>query len=354
MKSILPTGRGWRLARLVRPTREQGNETPSLARRANHRTNRRRARAAIAIFPVAFALVVAGIWTTTEVVRPEVCDPDYLARRDLLRRRLEERPRDRLAVVLGSSRTGLGFVPEALPQNDGTLWFNLSHFASGPVFLLVTLDRMERDGIRPDVVVIELMPAFLVHEHPRLVGMHLSALEVMATAEYGDGGLRGWYYLRHRLVPGNLKQAFDPVGMIRSPRPYGGPPVLYDTMNPVVRANLSRIEQEKYRREIRSMVVSPGADRALRALLSRCRDRGIRPVLLLAPEAPSFRAAYDPAGWDRVEGYLKELAKEHGAPLIDARAWLEEDDFFDSHHPMRAGAEAFTRRLAKEVGFVFR
>jgi hypothetical protein len=89
-------------------------------------------------------------------------------------------------------------------------------------------------------------------------------------------------------------------------------------------------------------------------MLSRCRERGIRPVLLLAPEAPSFRAAYDPAGWDRAEGYLRGLAKEHGAPLIDARGWLEEEDFFDSHHPMRAGAEAFTRRLVQEVGFVFR
>jgi hypothetical protein len=321
-----------------------------LCTRALPRTSvRAKARRTLADAALILTALVAGIWTSAEVVRPEVGDPDYLARRDLLRERLKERPHDRLAIVLGSSRTGLGFVPESLPQHDGTLWFNLSHFGSGPVFLLATLDRLERDGIRPDLAIIELMPPFLVEESARLVGTHLSLGEVIASAEYGDGGLRGWYFLRHRLILGNLKQALDPLGTIEMPKPYGGPPLLYDAMEPARREALSQIEREKYGRCTRAMEVSPTADRALRDLLARCHERGIKPVLLLAPEAPSFRAVYGPDGSTRLDRYLASITAEHRVRLIDARDWLDEDDFFDSHHPIRRGAEEFTRRLTEQL-----
>jgi hypothetical protein len=37
--------------------------------------------------------------------------------------------------------------------------------------------------------------------------------------------------------------------------------------------------------------------------------------------------------------------------LIDARDWLPEADFMDSHHPLRRGAAALTARLVAEIGF---
>jgi len=35
--------------------------------------------------------------------------------------------------------------------------------------------------------------------------------------------------------------------------------------------------------------------------------------------------------------------------VTDARGWLPDDDFYDSHHMFAAGAEAFTDRLTREV-----
>jgi hypothetical protein len=36
-------------------------------------------------------------------------------------------------------------------------------------------------------------------------------------------------------------------------------------------------------------------------------------------------------------------------PVVDARTWLDDDDFTDSHHPLQRGAEKFTRRLGREL-----
>src|SRR5262245_50809431 len=79
---------------------------------------RRRARAAVWWLPAGFALCLVLAWAAVDIAAPERADPEYLSRRDLLRQRVQERPDARLAVVLGSSRTGCGFAPEILPQGE--------------------------------------------------------------------------------------------------------------------------------------------------------------------------------------------------------------------------------------------
>ena len=43
------------------------------------------------------------------------------------------------------------------------------------------------------------------------------------------------------------------------------------------------------------------------------------------------------------------LLDEGGVPIVDARAWLPDDDFMDGHHTTKHGAEAFTQRLERDV-----
>jgi len=316
---------------------------------------RNRARAAVFCFPVAFALCLAAAWTGADLARPEVADPEYLARRDLLRDRLVEQPDARLAVVVGSSRTSLGFVPETLPDltaPDGrpVLWFNLSHYGAGPVFDLVILKRMVRDGFRPERVVIEVMPPFVGKESPRLVGMHLSARELVFAADYLPAGPTAWQFARHRFVkPMNIRQVFDPAGVVVPPGRLGGPPKLEDEIAPGERARRTAIQHGTYGPTVRTLHVGPGADGALRDALRLCRDNGIAPVLLLAPEGTDFRGWYDTARLKAFEAYLDDLVWEYGARLIDARGWLADDAFTDGHHPLRRGAVAFTARLVEEV-----
>lgn len=305
--------------------------------------------------PAAFALCLAAAWTGADLARPDAADPEYLVRRDLLRERLAERPDARLAVVVGSSRTGLGFVPESLPDlaaPDGrpVLWFNLSHYGAGPVFDLVILRRMLHDGFRPAVAVIEVMPPFVGKESPRLVGMHLSARELVFAADYLPAGPTAWQFARHRFIkPMNVRQVFDPAGMVVRPGRYGGPPRLDEEIAPAERARRTATQHGMYAPTVRTLHVGPGADRALRDMLQLCRDHGIAPVLFLAPEGSEFRGWYDAARLKQFEAYLDNLTREYGAQLTDARGWLPDDAFTDGHHPLRRGAAAVTARLVEEV-----
>ena len=51
---------------------------------------------------------------------------------------------------------------------------------------------------------------------------------------------------------------------------------------------------------------------------------------------------------ERIDKHLQELCAEFDVPLIDARDWIEDAHFTDSHHLLRRGAEIFSERLARE------
>ena len=95
--------------------------------------------------------------------------------------------------------------------------------------------------------------------------------------------------------------------------------------------------------------ITPVADRALRELLTLCRQHGIAPLLLLMPEGTEFQSWYPPAGRAEIDAYLTRVKDEFDIPLIDARSWLPDTAFFDSHHLHPAGATAFTQRFAREL-----
>jgi hypothetical protein len=46
---------------------------------------------------------------------------------------------------------------------------------------------------------------------------------------------------------------------------------------------------------------------------------------------------------------LKAFVATLDAEVIDAREWLPDEQFRDSHHMFTAGAEAFTDRLTRDV-----
>ncbi len=306
-------------------------------------------------FPIVFFLGLLLIWSGADILRPELSDPDYLVRRDHLRDRLKEHPHARLTVVLGSSRTAFGFLPESLPQSTNpstppTIWFNMAHYGAGPAFNRVILDRLLRDGIRPDVAVIELMPPFVARENPRFVGPHLSSRELLLASTYLPTRRTAWHLVRHRFVKvANLRQVFDPYSASTNPGPLGGPLRLEETITAEDRTQRLAGQHLLHGPAARAMTVDPSADRAIRDTLQHCREWGITPVLLLAPEGSSFRSWYDPGGLRRFETYLINLAREYRVPLVDARAWLTEEDFLDGHHQLRRGAIQFTSRLVREV-----
>ena len=95
--------------------------------------------------------------------------------------------------------------------------------------------------------------------------------------------------------------------------------------------------------------IDPRLGKAFCDTLALCRQYGIKTVILISPEGPAFRKLYCPEAQGRLARFLATSNGEEPLQIVDARRWLDEDDFIDSHHPTHQGAVKFTRRLFKET-----
>src|SRR5262245_32912987 len=94
--------------------------------------------------------------------RPDWCDPEYGNLIRQLHHRQAEAPRKPLVLVLGSSRVGRGFATDMLsagPVSDGSVEvFGLPMVGGGPFMELLMLRRMVALGVKPESVVVEVLP----------------------------------------------------------------------------------------------------------------------------------------------------------------------------------------------------
>jgi hypothetical protein len=67
------------------------------------------------------------------------------------------------------------------------------------------------------------------------------------------------------------------------------------------------------------------------------------------PESTTFQGWYPPQARALLSTYLHTLHREYALPVIDARCWIGDELFWDSHHLLRPGAAAFTQRFAETV-----
>jgi hypothetical protein len=306
----------------------------------------------------------------------QVRDPEFAAKRALLRRQRAmtlERP---LVLVLGSSRTALGLSPEAMAPvlrtstDPGPVVFNCSLLAAGPILELLTLRRLLDEGFLPDQVVVEVLPAALAYG-PREVDLigcqRLGWADLSCIGHYSSGGLpllRDWSL--DRLLPcwthrggfqsGIVSGLAPEVDLQRNPWSFWR--CRQDSWGWMAEHRQS-VTEEEYRRGLAHaraeyefvlshFRIAPASDRALRKLLALCRSRRIRTVLLLMPEGRDFQRMYPPAAREALDRYLAQLQQMFGVPLVDARDWVDDAAFSDSHHLLPRGAAAFSRRFARE------
>jgi hypothetical protein len=324
---------------------------PSTAKRS---PARRRARFAVALVPAAFVFVLASAWAAAEAITPEITDTDYYLRLRMIRAATAEHPDRPLALVVGSSRMVWGFRPEVLPDEPApgeVYWLNAAHVGSGPSHTRLTLHRLLRDGVRPAVVVIELMPTFFAKENNRFIAGHFAAAEMPLMRPYADKPLDyDYHFLSHRLSRApDIARVTDPFAGYPTPLPRGGHPHCEATISPAERAKRTAAACGANFGPLQHMNVRPGADLALRDAIREATAHGIRVVLLRSPEGPTFRSWYKPDAQDRFDDYVARVSRETGVPVLDARLWLDEEDFYDSHHALKPGAEKFTVRFAKEM-----
>ena len=324
---------------------------------------RRRARPALVWSVGLFWAVLVGLTAGLDLSVPERYDPEYAARLDRLRQARADQPDRPLLLALGSSRMAMAFGPEHLPPlaaADGrpVTAFNFSRIGAGPVYARMTYDRLLREGLAPDAVVLELMPAFLVGEWKNVYTAAAAVGDFDVLCRYVPSSRIYSDYARRRLLGARSQRQVawtwltgsEPGGPDDTIGPLGGEVKrLRDAVPPGEAAEGVRKNAVQFAPFLERFAVEPGADRAVRDLLADCRARGVPVVVLLTPESTAFRGIYPPAAQSAVPEYLRRVAVETGAAFVDAREWLPDDLFADGHHVTRPGQVLFTEQLGREV-----
>lgn len=304
------------------------------------------------------SIVVLGIIGNLLIDRYclDAVDREFSARLELLNRQRAEHPDRPLFLVVGSSRMVMAFGPEQLPETKtatGTpvTVFNFSHLGSGPVMNHMTLSRLHREGVRPDWVVLELMPGFLPKENAALVTSVSTARDVAVSHRYYRTGELWWEYLKHRTIglPNLARRATRPDDPTIGYGPLGSADFVRESVDPVLKARLRAAQESNFGFRLRDLKVSPGNEQAIRDSVRMLREQGTQVRFLISPEREEFTRLYGPGKRDWFEQYVAGLADELDVPVTDATDWLDPSDFEDGHHALRRGRVKFTERLGREV-----
>lgn len=339
-----------------------------------HRSRLARQTRACLLWGLAFfAVAQAAMLIATQSYWPHLRDPEFGYKLSLLRSRQAEKPDQPLLVLLGSSRTGQGLRPGVLadlrtPDGRTPFVFNFSQVGSGALAELVTLHRLLDAGIRPDWLAIEILPALLGRTIDAcgdagggVSRMSWNDLRLLLRYVPDPDTLRHrwfkaqlWPWHSHRFsfmnhygsncVPWRLR-----MDHWKSLDPWGWSNIGLDSQPLVLVPDALELARVTYQQELQNFHFAPMQDRALRDLLALCRQEGIPAVLYLMPEGSIYRSWYAAATRACVDAYLTGLSRELGVPIVNARTWMPDKYFGDSHHLYRRGAILFTQRFGVEV-----
>jgi hypothetical protein len=329
---------------------------------------RRANRTTVLSWLLAFAAIQIGFAVALDGPLAGLRNPDYVDRRERLRAYRDEHPGQPVIVVLGSSRTMYGVCPGSLIMGTADsaqpLLFNFGLCKHGPMHEALVLDRMLADGLRPDGLIVEIVPGFLSvdpESFDTVPVIWYSWREMQGLANLKTHPQRDWddwfeartlpcfsyrYNIMHRLVPAWLpdtqKFAFwshrlDRCGWFESEAKAHEPQTLES----------ARTMFWGFTHDFR---VADAHRRGMQHLLTTCRREQIPVKLLLMPESPGLRSAYAPEANAVIVNYLAELQREYAVSLIDASQWLDSELLFqDGHHLLPEGARQFTVRLGNET-----
>jgi hypothetical protein len=324
---------------------------------------------AFLVFQLGLALAIGFWWR-------EIGDPECAYKKARLVSRYGKNTGPTTSVwMLGSSRTAFGFLSKTLEDRlarqvgKPAIAFNFGMVGAGPVTELVTLKRLLAEGIRPDLLLIEVLPPLLADQSSQpqeghwLTAQRFRLSEVSLLEHYGLGGkklrrnwfaslLVPWYSQRFCLLsrvmptwlPWQLRKdwfrAIDDSGWVSSPQ---------KVTTPEQRRHAVERAVHEYGPGLADFHLGGHTCEALEDTLALCRREGIRTTLVLMPEGTEFRSLYPPAVWDQIRTYLDKLCRQYQATVINGRAWVADEDFSDSHHLLPHGATVFTKRLGGEV-----
>jgi len=353
--------------------------------------NRRvsRARAVLLSGVGVFALLQLGLAVVVESWWVQLRDPCFGVKVVALEQRMRNsefqgngsagrrEPHGKVVVMLGTSRTDDALrgsqLEGALAQelDYPVIVYNLGLPGTSEQAELLYLERLLDRQIRPDLLLIEVLPAHLHRDWTRDTvwippdrlswrDWHLLHEDHLPRRALRNGWRETcalpWYAHRFavlgaltlHMVPGEVRENYaysrDRCGW-RSP---------IDERPSSDRCSRATAQaRSEYGPTLQRFELGGSNCAALRMLLGRCRDCRLPAVLVLMPEASEFRNLYPPAAWAQVQAFLDQLRDEFDVPLINARNWVADADFMDTHHVFVPGAKTFTERLGREVVLPF-
>ncbi|MBA4189905.1 MAG: hypothetical protein C0467_18125 [Planctomycetaceae bacterium] len=336
--------------------------------RQRNRTCCRAARATLIWAVVGFVAFQIAVVVAADAFAAEVYDSEYAARFVRIKARHAEHPERPLLVMLGSSRVCQLFRPEQMPPlitPDGrtVLPFNFARIGGGPVYSRLAYSRLCQEGLAPEWVVVEIMPALMVHRHEHFFYPSVTANELNEMRRYISSRRLFDSYAKNRILPGYKNR----TGLLRVLAPSWALPGQEDPDQVIdalggegqrirsVQSDADRQAKETrvsagYAEILANFRVDPGSDRALRDLIRECRADGVRVAFVRTPESSTYRTiAYQPETLATLDAYLENLRREFGVAVIDSREWLPDREIDDGHHPLLSGQKTFTSRLHSEV-----
>lgn len=283
-------------------------------------------------------------------------------------------PRPMRVLALGSSRTLFGFDPARFdldqPSSLRTRSFNFGVAAAGPITQNLYLRRLLRQGVRPDAVLVEVLPAFLADQVE--TPMELQWLHPYRLHAGEAERVRAWYphypapaecslwrewlfpwhahrsaLLARQMPRWNTNPAHLDHRGLTDARGWAEP--LEEASTPETLAEGLRWSWKQYAPYLSQFHLGGPGPQALRDLLQIGRDHAIPIALVWMPESSQFRRWYTPQALEQLQKFFDRLQVEFGCPMIDASEWVTDSGFADGHHLLRSGSRNFTDRLRREL-----
>ena len=280
---------------------------------------------------------------------PELRDPIYHQKAGPLKARtVAVEPRPLTLLALGTSRMEAGLQARILEDatkvelGQPLVAYNFAAGGAGPMMRLIFLRRLLAEGVRPDLVLLEVFPPTLTrhsetYEFGRIPGTRLSMEELdiirrfqgpieEAQTSWSMSWLVPWY--QHRLTlrtwltpsaiskqgPGDLRSAADSWGHRRNPDLI---------MTPAQQREALAKARQQYKVRVlgKRFELSDKLTAAYREILAVCREEGITAILVCMPEGPAFQSWYPTGAWEQVEEFLLGLNQEFGVAVVNCRDW---------------------------------
>jgi hypothetical protein len=326
---------------------------------------RRFNRSALFWYGLGMAAIQLALGIVVESAGETLRDPVYTENAARFEQRHVEMPTRPQMLVLGSSRVLWGLDAGLVSRIDGrTLVFNFGELGAGPMLEQVFLQRLLADGIRPNLVVIDVVPLELSAgdvvpmEESRLDPGRLTWTELRQVADYYRFPITAYarWWKARALVSVSRQRELRTALHIDEPRTGTPPAAAVDeygyqiaTPAPENRAASIHAGLQQYGRRLADAHLADGQVRALRDLVALCRHERLPFALVLMPESSGFRQLYRPEFLSEVDQLLAELQHGQETELIDARDWVSDNGFLDAHHLDDDGAKVFSARFAHEA-----